>query len=191
MRNMVVSCLMTMVLIYGTSLAHAQQEAGTTDASRSPKRTAEESNPKPNQHKPIQPYRLDFSVNELENGKKINSRHYSMDLTAGSANEVKIGTRVPVTTGPSQFQYIDVGTNIWANLREDGDDLQLEIRSDVSNLDMSPAHDHDALSAPIVRQIKINGSTLLITGKPIIIGTMDDPNSNREFQLEVIATKMR
>jgi hypothetical protein len=188
---MIASCLMTIVLLYGASLAHAQQDTGTTDASKSPKPAAEETKPKPDQRKPIQPYRLDFSMSELENGKKINSRHYSMDLTAGSANEVKIGTRVPVTSGPSQYQYLDVGTSIWANLREGGDDLQLEIRSDVSNLDMSPAHDHDALPAPIVRQIKINGSTLLITGRPIIIGTMDDPNSNREFQLEVIATKLR
>ena len=132
-----------------------------------------------------------FSMSELENGKKINSRHYSMNLTAGSANEVKIGTRVPVATGGSGWQYMDVGTNIWANLREGAEDLQLDVRSDVSNLDMDSAHDHNVVSAPIVRQIKINGSTLLITGKPIIIGTMDDPNSNREFQLEVIATKLR
>jgi hypothetical protein len=191
---------MTIVLLFGAILVHGQQETGTTDASKSPKPATEESKPKPDQRKAIQPYRLDFSINELEGGKKINTRHYSMDLTAGSSNEIKIGTRVPVATGPRdagnplasfQFQYMDVGTNIWANLREGGDDLQLEIRSDVSNLDMSSTHDHDALSAPIVRQIKINGSTLLITGKPIIIGTMDDPNSNREFQLEVIATKLR
>ncbi|MGH9516278.1 MAG: hypothetical protein ACRD3P_11445 [Terriglobales bacterium] len=182
---------MTIVLVYGASLAHAQQETGSTDASKSSKAAAEESKAKPDQRKAIQPYRLDFSMSELENGKKINSRHYSMNLTAGSANEVKIGTRVPVATGGSGWQYMDVGTNIWANLRESAEDLQLDVRSDVSNLDMDSAHDHNVVSAPIVRQIKINGSTLLITGKPIIIGTMDDPNSNREFQLEVIATKLR
>jgi len=44
---------------------------------------------------------------------------------------------------------------------------------------------------PFVRQIKISGVTLLVTGKPIIIGSMDDPNSNREFQLEVTATNLR
>jgi hypothetical protein len=146
-----------------------------------------------NQHdKSVQPYRLDFTFNELEDGKKINSRHYSIDVTAGSANETKIGTRVPVSIGPqSQYQYMDVGTNIWANLREGGDEVQLEVRSDMSNLDMSSAHDHYTGSAPIVRQIQINGSTLLVTGKSIVIGAVDDPNSNREFQLEVTATKLR
>ncbi len=43
---------------------------------------------------PAHAYRIDFSVNELEDGKKINSRHYSMDLTSGERNQLKIGTRV-------------------------------------------------------------------------------------------------
>jgi hypothetical protein len=37
----------------------------------------------------------------------------------------------------------------------------------------------------VVRQIKIDGDTLLVTGKPIMIGSVDDPNSKRQFQLEV------
>jgi hypothetical protein len=44
---------------------------------------------------------------------------------------------------------------------------------------------------PIVRQIKISGSTLLVVAKPILIGSMDDPNSKRQFQLEVTVTKLK
>ena len=191
MRNMIASCFVITMLLFGANLAQGQEETGTNNA-KSPKPAAEESKPKPDQReKPIEPYRLDFSVNEMENGKKINSRHYSIDLTAGSPNQIKIGTRVPVGTGGSAWQYMDVGTNIWANLREGADDLQLEVRCDVSNLDLDSAHDHNVASAPIVRQIQINGSTLFVTGKVIVIGTVDDPNSNREFQLEVIGTKLR
>ena len=192
MRNLVARFVITILLLFGANLAQAQEETGANNAAKSSKPAAEESKPKPDQReKPVQPYRLDFSVNELENGKKINSRHYSIDLTAGSANQIKIGTRVPVATGGSAWQYMDVGTNIWANLREGADDLQLEVRCDVSNLDMDSGHDHNVVSAPIVRQIQINGSTLFVTGKVIVIGTVDDPNSNREFQLEVIGTKLR
>jgi hypothetical protein len=36
----------------------------------------------------------------------------------------------------------------------------------------------------------IIGSTIIIPGKPVIIGSVADPNSNREFQLEVTATKL-
>lgn len=145
---------------------------------------------------PIEPYRLDFTFKELADGKFVNTRHYSLDLTAGESNEIKIGTRVPVVsaTSPnstaSQWQYLDVGTNIWAQLREHGDECMLVVRSDVSNLDTSSDSEH-AGSMPIIRQIKISGSTLLVVGKPILIGSMDDPNSKRQFQLEVTVTKLR
>ena len=147
---------------------------------------------------PVQPYRLDFSFNEVADGKVLNTRHYSMNLTAGESNEIKIGTRVPIATESSpdasahmQYQYLDVGTNIWAQLRGHGDEWMLVVRSDVSNLDTSNTSEHGNLSLPIVRQIKISGSTLLVVGKPILIGSMDDPNSKRQFQLEVTATKLK
>ena len=145
---------------------------------------------------PVQPYRLDFAFNELADGKIVNTRHYSMNLTGAESNEIKIGTRVPVVSASStnasetQFQYLDVGTNIWAQLREHGDESVLVVRSDVSNLDTSNNLEHVA-NAPIIRQIKLSGSTPLVVGKPILIGSMDDPNSKKQFQLEVTVTKLR
>jgi len=169
----------------GLCSAWAQDES-KTDGPKQPARI-----------QPVQPYRLDFSFHEVADGKIVNTRHYSMDLTAGDTNEIKIGTRVPVATGingPSvttavQYQYLDVGTNIWAQLREHGDELMLAVRSDVSNLDTSDVGHGEA--SPVIRQIKISGSTLLAAGKPILIGSMDDPNSKRQFQLEVTVTKLR
>jgi hypothetical protein len=43
----------------------------------------------------------------------------------------------------------------------------------------------------VVRQIKISGDTLLVVGKAIMIGSADDPNSKRQFQLEVTVTKLK
>jgi hypothetical protein len=148
-------------------------------------------------NQPLQAYRLDFAFNELADGKIVNTRHYSMNLTADESNEIKIGARVPVTSGSSpgtdvvQWQYLDVGTNIWAQLREHRNEWFLLVRSDVSNLDTSNESEHAKVLNPIVRQIKISGSTLLVVGKPILIGSMDDPNSKRQFQLEVTATNTK
>jgi len=90
----------------------------------------------------------------------------------------------------TSYQYMDVGTRIWASIAvEGGGDLRLDVKSEVSNLDMSAGRDHPQLP-PVVRQIQINGTTRLITAKPILIGSMDDPNSNRQFQLEMTATKL-
>lgn len=147
---------------------------------------------------PLQPYRLDFAFNELADGKIINTRRYSLNLTAGESDEIKIGARVPVSSASSpgtdvvQWQYLDVGTSIWAQLREHRDEWMLVVRSDVSNLDTSNESEYvKGANHPIIRQIKISGSTLLIVGKPILIGSMDDPNSKRQFQLEVTVTKLR
>ena len=172
----------------------------TLCAARAQEESKREAPAQPPKVQPVQPYRLDFAFNELADGKIVNTRRYSMDLTAGEPNEIKIGTRVPVVSGsnnPStpaavQYQYLDVGTNIWAQLREHGDELVLVVRSEVSNLDVNSDSGRDGgLPAPVVRQIKLSGSTLLVVGKPIVIGSMDDPNSKRQFQLEVTATKLR
>jgi hypothetical protein len=44
---------------------------------------------------------------------------------------------------------------------------------------------------PLLRQLRINASTVAMPGKPTVIGVVDDPNSKRQFQLEVTVTKLR
>lgn len=132
-------------------------------------------------------YRLDYSVNELEDGKKINTRQYSMNLNVGDANALKIGSRVPVDVKQGEFQYLDIGTNIWNRLRDRGGSLALEVRAEISNL----ATEQSQTYHPIVRQVQINASTVVIPGKPMIVGVVDDPNSKRQFQLEVTVSKLK
>jgi hypothetical protein len=74
--------------------------------------------------------------------------------------------------------------------------LTQEVRSETSWAKATPndnkpdaQHDHSSVFPPIVSQVKINGSTLLVTGRPIIIGSADDPYSTRQFQLT--ATQFR
>ncbi|HTS38816.1 MAG TPA: hypothetical protein VMH04_24290 [Candidatus Solibacter sp.] len=140
-------------------------------------------------------YRLDFTVNEINDGKKINSRQYSMNLNAGDQSEIKIGTRVPVETKGDQFQYLDVGTSIWCRMRDRrdvtwlGNDVLLNVRSEVSDV-AAPEQGTQAMG-PIVRQMKIDASTIAVVGKAVVVGVVDDPNSKRQFQLEVVATKLR
>jgi hypothetical protein len=194
------------ILVLSCGPVLAQERDSSSDQTKAATPTSQEnSREKASEHdNTIEPYRLDFAFNEMEDGKKTNTRRYSMNLTAGSADEIRIGTRVPVPAGPpqaqpgtnalvnTQIQYMDVGTRIWANLRRHGEGVQLEVRSEISNLDSTERHDRNTgWLPPVVRQINISGSTLLVTGKPILIGSMDDPNSVRQFQLEVTATKLR
>jgi hypothetical protein len=135
-------------------------------------------------------YRLDFSVNELEDGKKINSRQYAMNLNSDSGNELKIGTRVPVESKPGEYQYLDVGTSIWSNLQERNDALDLSVRAEISNFAL-PDQNQKGETRPVLRQFKINAGTLALLGKAMLLGSVDDPNSRKQFQLEVTVTKLR
>jgi hypothetical protein len=44
---------------------------------------------------------------------------------------------------------------------------------------------------PIIRLISIDGSTLATSGKSIVIGTMDDTNSNHQFELDATVTRLK
>jgi hypothetical protein len=138
---------------------------------------------------PLQAYHLEFSLNEIEDGKKINSRQYSTELATNESNEIKIGTRVPVETKDGEFQYLDIGTNIFARLEESRGQTELIVRAESSNF-TTPEHDPRDMR-PVIRQMKFGGSTLLPLTKTIVIGSADDPNSKREFQLEVTVTKIK
>jgi hypothetical protein len=140
--------------------------------------------------KPVHAYRLDFSVNELEDSKKINTRQYSLNLNADDANELKIGTRIPVEFKQGEFQYLDVGTSIWCRIGERSDGVPLSVRAEISNFAM-PEQESGRSSRPAVRQLQIRASTLAQLGKPMIVGSVDDPNSKRQFQLEVMVTRLR
>jgi len=141
--------------------------------------------------KPLPAFRLDFALFETEDGKRINTRHYSMNVVPGfmPSNEIKIGTRVPVETQKGEMQYIDVGTNIWARMVEKSDSIQLEIRADLSNF--ANPEQENRTTMPLLRQLHIAAGTVAAIGRPVIVGVVDDPNSKRQFQLEVTVTKLK
>jgi hypothetical protein len=170
------------MMMVAASLSVSGQESGATKAA-------------PEAEKAQNAYRLDFSVNEMEDGKKINTRQYSMNSKSGDANEIKIGTRVPVEAKQGEFQYLDVGTNIWCRLRDVADvsalgsNVLLNVRADISNFAIPEQQGQQV--RPVLRQMKIESSTIGIPGKPLIIGSVDDPGSKKQFQLEVTVTKLR
>jgi 3D (Asp-Asp-Asp) domain-containing protein len=167
--------LLVISLCWSTPISRAQEQT--------PAKTQAES-----VDKATNAYRLDFTINEIEDGKKVNARQYSMNLNAGDANSIKIGTRVPVEAKQGEFQYIDVGTNIWSRVKERDNGLALEVRAEISNFAIP---DQANRSMPLLRQMQINASTVMLPGRSTVVGSVDDPNSKRQFQLEVTVTRLK
>src|SRR5947207_9181879 len=193
MRTTTLQWIVIAALVFpGLSLSAKAQEESKNPPEKG--KTAEhqkessKSGPASNVERPMQPYRAEFAITELQGGKKINSRHYSMLLNLGGWNDIKIGTKVPVATGQGMYQYMDLGTSIKCKLIESANDVALDVRSDFSNL----SNPEEARSSqPVIRQISIEGNTVVASGKPVVIGVVDDPSSTRQFQLEATVTKLR
>ena len=130
-------------------------------------------------------YRLDFVVKDLEGGKVVNARAHSMTIeTGGKASQIRTGNRVPVTSGPNQYQYIDVGVNIdCRDAKELQNSLSLYVGADIS----STANEQNA-PAPVVRQTKWSANVIVPLRKATTIFSSDDPSSKRQTQLELTAT---
>lgn len=140
-------------------------------------------------------YRLDFTLSELDDGKKINTRQYSMHSRPNDSNQIKIGTRVPVESKQGEFQYLDIGMNIRCRLIDQSDlaglggTVSLSVHADLSNFAI-PEQQGQSMR-PAIRQMQIEASTIAALGKPVVVGVVDDPNSKHQYQLEVTVTKLR
>jgi hypothetical protein len=154
---------------------------------------------------PIPAYHLEFALNELEEGKKVNTRQYGMDLVALRQEDrgyvrdlardkaIKIGTRVPIETEAGKVEYIDIGTSIRCQMFEDEVGLSLYAHAEISSLVARSDTDayHPSTRDPILRQLSIESASAITPGKLTSLGTVDDPDSKRQFQLEVTVAKLR
>jgi hypothetical protein len=146
---------------------------------------------------PAEVYRLDYVIHELDNGKQINQRKYSLSVEATQGRggkdwgQVRVGRRVPVATGADskQIQYMEVGMNLDCALRQQDGSLLLESRVEMSSVVTGGAL--AAPGAPVTRQARANMVSVLTPGKPTVIGTLDDVDSTRSYQIEVTATRMK
>lgn len=151
------------------------------------------------QAEPVTVYRLDYVIHELDAGKRINERKYSLSVEASRPGRkewghVRVGRRVPVAiaTGASSAnatQYMDVGVNLDCALREQAGDLLLETTVEMSSV--VTGGELAVPGAPVTRQARASMVSLLLPGKPTIIGTLDDVDSTHTYQIEVTASKVR
>jgi hypothetical protein len=146
--------------------------------------------------RPIQKvYRLSFLIYELEEGKRINERTYVFPVTSVDGgprdSSVRVGTRVPISMGEKQIQYLDVGLSMDCNLVEQSDKFIVN-----GNLEMSsfalPEQGADPRSGgnPVLRNVKQNFHMLLTPGKATLVTSIDDINSKKRLQVEVTATRI-
>lgn len=143
---------------------------------------------------PQQFYRLDFLVKQLDHGRAIDSRNYTMEVSLAQSgglvphtSSIRTGTKVPVQTDPGKYQYIDVGVNIdCQHVRSAGDGLAMEVAADVS--DVAKQSPTNAYSIPLIRQDRWDSDVFVPLHKQTVLFTSDDPASTSAMELDVTAT---
>ncbi len=142
-------------------------------------------------------YKLDFVIAELEDGKRVNSRAYTMLVQERSPGQgsVNVSTRVPVALGSSgatqpQVQYMDVGLGLDYRVREESNWVIVEGRTRIESFaDAQPQS--NSLNMPVTRRISIDSQAAVTPGKPTVIGSADDVNSKKRYEVQVTATKIK
>lgn len=143
----------------------------------------------------IPTYKMAFSIYELQDGKKINQRDYSLLVEANDrgANTLKIGTKVPIDSGNGGITYADVGFELRCSAAETvNNKLAVSVDITVTNFAI-PEQNTDprtAGSRPVLRGVTQRIGAVINPGKPQILTSMDDVNSTKRMQLELTATKM-
>jgi hypothetical protein len=145
-------------------------------------------------------------VTELDGTKKISSLPYTFYVNAddagrGSTSSVRVGLRVPVTTGNSgngaaaQFQYMDIGTNLDCGAATTADGhfkLYLSVdRSYLTAIDdkKTPGLAGDGVSIssgnPIVQHFSSSYNLILHDGQTMEATSTTDPITGRVLQISV------
>jgi hypothetical protein len=157
----------------------AAQEQTKTDA-----KPAETKQATP--EKPVNWYRVDLVVHELEAGKRVNTRYYTLLVADdGRPMESKTGSRVQIAVG-SEFRYFDIGMYIRSSASQRGGQLSLYTHIDWSSLAPEPAAD----GRPVIRNLMADSvAQISVLGKPILVSSTDDSVSQRRYQVEATVTK--
>lgn len=144
------------------------------------------------------PYRVEYTWSEFDEGKKINSRNYTVLVgTVHGFGNLRVGSKVPVPTGTfgagpnasTQYQMMDIGVNIDCRLDETPNGMKIFTNLDSTSFSQNPEQAENRNRPPVVHQIKLSLDTVVPANKRTAIATVEDPGSKRSFQLEVIVTK--
>ena len=144
--------------------------------------------------RPRKAYRLTYTVTETGSGQPGGAQHVTLIVTSGGMTDFKQGSKVPIVTGiypqgeqpqHSDVQYQDVGLEIEATLNGYADGVHL--RSKIAQSNVSDEKSGIGVEDPVFHETTLEGTATLVPGKPLILGSLDIPGTNRHQQVEVVS----
>ena len=137
-------------------------------------------------------YKLDFVVRELEDGKTVNTRNYTLMARAGEWQQLRVGTRVPIYAQEKKLEYMDVGLSVDCRILGAEDSAALITKAEITNFAAGEGEKVGASGgAPLIRHVQMNTSAPLSLEKSVLLSGVDELSSKHRFQLEVTVSKAK
>jgi hypothetical protein len=131
-------------------------------------------------------YKLDFVIKEVDAGKVLNARSYSVTVNH-SGGSIRAGSKVPIPMTPnsSQLTFLDLGVSIDCNMvTETENGASLFVTADISSILQESAPP----TYPVIRQNKWTSNVTVPLKKATTLFSSDDATSKRQMQLELTVT---
>jgi len=141
-------------------------------------------------------YRLTYTINEFDSSKKIGEQHFSVVVASGGKTEMKQVSKVPIMVGNTtdkggDIQYEDVGLSITASVDGYSDSVRLRSKVEESTIAEEKTVVSNNTGNPVIRETSLEGSAILVQGKPLLLGSLDTPGSTRHQEVEVVSELVR
>jgi hypothetical protein len=148
---------------------------------------------KPREERPLSFYKLEFVLRELQDGKVINTRNYLMTVENGDRGSTKTGARVPIAMGTTdkQYNYLDIGVNIDCRVVGRDDYASIATTVEISSFALPEQTSNTSGLPPVLRQVRTNMAAVVPVNKPTVIGSIDDANSTKRYEIAVTATRLK
>ncbi|HZT72420.1 MAG TPA: hypothetical protein VE996_02090 [Terriglobales bacterium] len=154
-------------------------------------------------------YRLEYVIREYDGAKLLNQRRYQLLIAAPDHGitraNISVGDRVPVSTGPNQFQYENAGVQLQCDLRGPAVPGAVQVSTTVtltslvapassasSGSDASSAlpggpSSSNSPSAPVLRNASTHADSLVTPNKPAMLASIDDVSTTHRYEIWLTA----
>ncbi len=178
------------VLLLASALALTLLCAHAVAAPRHGEQNQPEQSAKKDQDQSVHVYRVTYKISELENGKTINARSYTLMARTRAVATAHVGSRVPMDLGGNKIQYQDIGVTVRCIVTNQ--EASVLVQTDVSMITLGGEEPVTSPGPPlpVERNLGLLDVTSVAMGKPVLVGSIDDVVSNHRYVIEVTVTKV-
>jgi hypothetical protein len=129
-------------------------------------------------------FKLELTIRDGTEAAGKAGRRYTLLMNSGEKGTFRSGNRVPMMVG-GNVNYHDIGVNIDATVSERNGVYPLRAEVEVSSVSKA-----DPAPQPVIGQMRISVNATVTLGKTTQVAAVDDPVTQRKFEVDALVTKV-